>query len=165
MGREPGGHNAPMLSFHLGAVSPDAPSEGQAWQPVGVGVDVVHLPRVAESLACFGERFVRRLFTPQEALDAGSDPVLRVERLAARFAAKEAALKAFGLADAGVNWREFEVVRLPSGAPVLRVHGRAAALLRQRGLSHWALSLSHDGDHAVAVVALVQPSLPAGPAP
>jgi holo-[acyl-carrier protein] synthase len=91
--------------------------------------------------------------------------VLRVERLAARFAAKEAAVKAFGLADAGVNWRDLEVERLPGGAPVLRVHGRAAEVLRARGIAHWALSLSHDGDHAVAVVAIVQPLMPRPPAP
>jgi holo-[acyl-carrier protein] synthase len=151
-----------MLSFHLsvapGACGPLAAADGQAWAAPGLGVDLVHLPRVAQSLDTFGERFVRRLFTPREAEDAGTDPLLRVERLAARFAAKEAAIKAFGLADVGVNWHDLEVERLPGGAPVLRVHGRTAQVLRARGVAHWALSLSHDGDHAVAVVAIVQPA-------
>lgn len=164
-----GGHNGAMLSFHLGSAAGSAgvpcAADGQPWWPVGLGVDLVHLPRVAQALDAFGERFVQRLFTAQEALDAGAQPVVRVERLAARFAAKEAAIKAFGLAEVGVNWRDLEVARLPDGAPVLRVHGRAAAVLQSRGVAHWALSLSHDGDHAVAVVAIVQPAVPAQAAP
>ncbi len=151
-----------MLSFHLSvapaACGPLAAADGQAWMAPGLGIDLVHLPRLAQALDTFGERFVRRLFTPREAADAGADPVLRVERLAARFAAKEAAIKAFGLADVGVNWHDLEVERLPGGAPVLRVHGRAARVLQDHGIAHWALSLSHDGDHAVAVVAIVQPA-------
>ena len=131
----------------------------------GLGVDLVHVPRISQALETFGDRFLRRLFTTGEARDAGVDPMVRVERLAARFAAKEAAIKAFGLTEVGVDWRDLEVERLPGGAPVLRVHGRVADVLRSRGIAHWALSLSHDGDHAVAVVAIVQPAATAPDAP
>ncbi|TBO27906.1 holo-[acyl-carrier-protein] synthase [Aquabacterium lacunae] len=158
-----------MLSAHQLQVSCadlfGAVSGGHAGKAPGLGVDLVHVPRIARALDTFGERFLRRLFTAVEARDAGSEPMLRVERLAARFAAKEAAIKAFGLAEVGVSWRDLEVERLPGGVPVLRVHGRAAEVLRSRGIAHWALSLSHDGDHAVAVVAIVQPAVSAPSAP
>lgn len=115
-----------------------------------LGIDVVHISRVQESLACFGERFMRRLFTTDEVAYATSVPELTAQRLAARFAAKEAALKAFGLCEAGVDWRELEVRRLPQGACELALHGKARALA---GAERSELSLSHDGDYAMAVVA------------
>ena len=80
---------------------------------VGVGIDLVRVSRVAASLAQFGERFLRRVFTEAEIAYATSSPGLTAERLAARFAAKEAAIKALGLADQGVGWRQIEVQRLP----------------------------------------------------
>jgi holo-[acyl-carrier protein] synthase len=123
----------------------------------GVGIDLVRVSRIAESLEHFGDRFLDRIFTPAEVAYAGSAsaPSVTHERLAARFAAKEAALKAFGLVDAGVSWRELEVVREPSGACVLRLHGRARELAGQGSA---ALSLSHEGDLATAVVVTFHPT-------
>jgi holo-[acyl-carrier protein] synthase len=114
---------------------------------VRVGVDLVRVSRVAESIASFGERFVRRIFTDDEIAYARSAPGLVAERLAARFAAKEAAKKALGLV-AGVGWRDIEVRRAPGGAVELALHGPAAAA----GPQGLALSLSHEGDYAIAVV-------------
>jgi len=132
----------------------------KGWHAPWLGVDVVQVSRIAESLSAFGERFTRRLFTPQEVLDAGNDSRVRLERLAARFAAKEATLKAFGWCHLGLCLRDIEVQRQASGACVLVLQGRAAELAQQQGITQWALSLSHDGDHAVAVVAATLPSQP-----
>lgn len=149
-------HDLKMLQphFHLSSASPQMlPLDRVEWQPSFLGIDLVDVRRIRDSLAEFGERFESRLFTDQERMDAGTDPLVKVERLAARFAAKEAALKAFGLGAVGVNWRELEVVRRADGAPTLQVHGKAAIHLRRIGATHWALSLSHDGDQAIAIVA------------
>ncbi len=119
---------------------------------VGVGIDLVRVSRVAASLAQFGERFLRRVFTEAEIAYATSSPGLTAERLAARFAAKEAAIKALGLADQGVGWRQIEVQRLPSGSCRLVLHGAAHAAAADAGVSELAVSLSHEGDYATAVV-------------
>jgi holo-[acyl-carrier protein] synthase len=101
---------------------------------VRVGIDLVSVPRIAESIATFGERFLRRVFTPGElAYAAGS-----AEKLAARFAAKEAVKKALRLD--GVGWTEIEVVRGDDGAPHAVFGGREVAI-----------SMSHEGDYATAI--------------
>ncbi|HEY2748333.1 MAG TPA: holo-ACP synthase, partial [Polyangia bacterium] len=116
-----------------------------------VGVDLVRVSRVAESLASFGERFLRRVFTDGEIAYATATPALAAERLAARFAAKEAAFKALALADHG-SWRDIEVTRAPSGACALALHGAARAAADEAGVVELAVSLSHEGDYATAVV-------------
>lgn len=123
---------------------------------LSVGIDVVHIPRMAESLRDFGERFERRLFTDAELAHAHASESACTERLAARFAAKEAALKALGLAHIGLNLKDIEVVRADTGACTLRLHGRAHDLAHDSGVSQLSVSLSHDGDHASAVVAVVR---------
>src|SRR5882672_9538089 len=90
-----------------------------------VGIDLVQVSRVAESMDRFGERFLRRIFTDAEIAYAVSAPALTSTRLAARFAAKEAARKALGLD--GIGWRQIEVQRAPTGAVELVLHGAAAA--------------------------------------
>jgi holo-[acyl-carrier protein] synthase len=124
---------------------------------LSVGIDLVEIARVAESIAAFGDRYVRRVFTDAEIAYASSAPDLAAQRFAARFAAKEAAKKALGLAggDVAVGWRDLEVVRAPSGAVSLALHGAAAALASPSAL---ALSISHDGDYATAVVVAQAPS-------
>lgn len=123
-----------------------------------VGLDVVDIRRVSESIERFGPRFAQRLFSDDEIAYAQSGEGQAAERLAARFAAKEAAIKAFDLAELGVGWRDIEVQKLPSGACRLALHGRAAAEAQRLGVSEIALSLSHDGDFAAAVVtALLAP--------
>ena len=108
-----------------------------------VGVDLVQISRIAGSLDAFGDRFLRRIYTDGELAYARRDP----ERLAARFAAKEAAKKALALD--GVGWRDLEVVRDASGACELVLHGAARAAAGSPAL---ALSMSHEGDLATAVV-------------
>lgn len=120
-----------------------------------VGVDLVQTSRVAESIATFGDRFLRRVFTEEEVTYAyAADEALAQARLAARFAAKEATIKALDLAETGVGWREIEVTRGPSGAPGIMLHGsaRAAAEAGGRAAPLLTVSLSHEGDYATAVV-------------
>ena len=119
-----------------------------------VGVDVVAMERIERAVGRFGERFLRRVFTPGE-LEYSMAGVHKWEHLAARFAAKEAASKALGTGMAGVGWTEFEVYKLPSGKPELRLHGRAAAKAAELGLTTWAVSLAHDADSKVAVATVV----------
>ncbi len=108
-----------------------------------VGIDLVLVSRIAESIATFGDRFVARVFTAGERAYAESSPELAPARFAARFAAKEAVKKALRLD--GVDWRAIEVVREPDGAPAIVLHG---ALTHHGAV---AVSLSHEGDHATAV--------------
>jgi len=126
-----------------------------------VGMDTVQVSALAASLAQFGERFVERLFTAGEQRLAGRAPPQRAERLAARFAAKEAALKAFGWSEAGLHWHQIEVVGEPGEPPRLVLHGQAAALLRSLAVTDLSLSLSHACD---LVVALARPDLAPLPA-
>ena len=117
-----------------------------------VGIDLVQLSRVSESMATFGDRFMRRVFTEGEIAYATAAPDLTPSRLAARLAAKEATIKALDLADRGVGWREIEVTRSPSGAPALVLHGNARAAAEEAGAPELSVSLSHEGDYATAVV-------------
>ncbi|MDB4969835.1 MAG: acpS [Myxococcales bacterium] len=119
---------------------------------MSVGIDLVQVSRVAASLEQFGERFLRRVFTDAEVAYANAAPALTVERLAARFAAKEAAVKALGLVERGVGWRQIEVTREESGMCRLSLHGAARDAAAEAGVVELALSLSHEGDYATAVV-------------
>lgn len=121
---------------------------------MGTGVDIVEVPRIAETIARFGERFLRRVFTEGEIryCDAKAN---RAERYAARFAAKEAALKALGTGlRHGVAWRQIEVRRQPGGRPMLALGGKAAEIAAQLGIQRASLSLSHTAQHAIAQVIL-----------
>ncbi|MCE2469997.1 MAG: holo-ACP synthase [Dehalococcoidia bacterium] len=120
----------------------------QGEDSLAVGVDIIEIERVAGTLRRFGERFLERVYTPGEAAYCRG----RAPQLAARFAAKEAVMKALGTGTHGVGWREIEVVRAPSGAPSVRLHGRAAARAASIGLERLALSLSHSRAYAVASV-------------
>ena len=120
-------------------------------QRLKVGIDLVQLSRVGESMATFGDRFLKRVFTEGEIAYATSAPDLTPARLAVRFAAKEATVKALDLAERGVGWREIEVTRAPSGAPQLLLHGNARAAAEEAGAA-LSVSLSHEGDYATAVV-------------
>ena len=126
-----------------------------------VGMDVVDIRRINESIDRFGERFVQRLFSEDEAAYAMGGDGQAAQRLAARFAAKEAAIKAFNLAEVGVNWHDIEVRKQRDGSCSLALYGKAASQAERLGVCEIALSLSHDGDYAAAVVtALVAPGLP-----
>jgi holo-[acyl-carrier protein] synthase len=117
-----------------------------------VGIDLVQISRIAESLERFGERFLRRVFTDAEVAYSTASASETASRLAARFAAKEAAIKALGLVDQPMNWRDIEVSRAPSGACEMTLRGSASTAARIKGVSELAVSLSHEGDYATAVV-------------
>ncbi|HWH85059.1 MAG TPA: holo-ACP synthase [Burkholderiaceae bacterium] len=123
-----------------------------------VGIDIAQVSAIEASLAAFGERFMRRIFREGEVAYALKAPAQTAQRLAARFAAKEAAMKAFGLSEAGVAWRDIEVTRSADGACALTLHGRAADAAQRSGCTQIALSVSHDGDYAGAVVAALAPA-------
>jgi holo-[acyl-carrier protein] synthase len=121
----------------------------------GIGVDLAQIPRLRRVLERWDERFLRRVFTEQEIAycRARRDPV---PHLAARFAAKEAVLKALGTGlSMGVNWREIEVRRARGEAPMVVLSGRCRALAQARGADRVLVSLTHDGDYALAQVLLV----------
>ncbi len=124
-----------------------------------VGIDLVRVSRIEESLARFGQRFLERLFHRDEIAYALAAPAACAQRLAARFAAKEAALKALNVAHRGVSWRDIEVRRHQDGDCALVLHGSARSAARESGLEVTSLSLTHEGDYAAAVV-LVQPHHP-----
>jgi holo-[acyl-carrier protein] synthase len=119
-----------------------------------VGVDIVAMTRIEQAVERFGERFLKRIYTPGELAYALAD-AHKWEHLAARFAAKEAASKALGTGMAGVGWKDFEVERLPSGKPTLRLNGRAAQIAEEQGLTQWSVSLAHDAEAKVAVATVV----------
>ena len=121
---------------------------------VGTGVDIAEVPRIAAAIERFGDRFVRRIFTDGEIRYCESK-ANKAERFAARFAAKEAALKAIGTGwRGGINWRDVEVTREPSGRPTLVFHGVAAEIAVKLGMRRAHLSLSHTADNAIAHVIL-----------
>ena len=119
---------------------------------VGLGTDVCPVARIAEILERHGAIFADRVFTPGELEHAGNG-VVRNERLAARWAAKEAAIKALG-APEGLRWHDMEVVNDAGGAPSLRLDGAARSLADARGVTRALLSLSHAAGVAVAIVVL-----------
>jgi holo-[acyl-carrier protein] synthase len=121
---------------------------------LGTGVDLCEVPRIEAAILRHGRRFLERIFTPLEI--AYAEPKAnRFERYAARFAAKEAGMKALGTGwRGGIAWRDFEVVNLPSGRPTLRFHGRAAAIAAKLGVRRVALSLTHTKEQALAMVIL-----------
>lgn len=121
----------------------------------GIGVDMVNIPRMREVIGRWQERFLRRVFTEAEIAycRARRDPV---PHFAARFAAKEAGLKALGTGlRLGVSWRELEVRRERGHAPELVLSGRSKELGRSRGGSRMLLALTHEGEYALAQAMLV----------
>ncbi|MHB8764488.1 MAG: holo-ACP synthase [Deferrisomatales bacterium] len=121
---------------------------------LGLGLDLVEVARIRRIREARGERFLRRVFTEAEAAGCLSrrdpDP-----GLAARFAAKEAGMKALGTGwGEGVGWRDLEVVSAPGCPPRLRLHGAAGAAAERLGVASAHLSLTHDAGVAGAVVVL-----------
>lgn len=121
---------------------------------VGTGIDIAEVPRIAESIKRFGDRFIARIFTQGEIRYCDSK-ANRVERYAARFAAKEAAMKAIGTGwNHGVSWQDIEVTRHPGGRPTILFHRKAAEFAAKLGAKHVALSLTHTKEFAMAQVIL-----------
>jgi holo-[acyl-carrier protein] synthase len=119
---------------------------------VGVGMDLIEVDRVGQAVERFGERFLRRIYHPRELEQTRGQ---RVQYLAARFAVKEALMKALGTGfSSGVRWVEAEVQNLASGQPVLLLHGRAADVARDLGADRAHVTITHTAGHAAAVVIL-----------
>jgi len=116
--------------------------------PLSSGVDLVEIQRLQDAIDRHGERFLNRIFTPQELEEVGRNSA----SLAARFAAKEAVAKALGTGIGPVNWHEIEVLRGPARQPLLYLHGAAELLARQLCLVEWSLSLSHTATLVIAIV-------------
>lgn len=117
---------------------------------MGTGIDVLEISRFAEAIARHGERFLNRIFTSAELENCQG----RVERLAVRFAAKEAFLKAVGTGFSGVTWHDVEVLTSSGGAPALHLSGNALRLAEGLGVVRTHISLSHSKITAAAVVVL-----------
>jgi holo-[acyl-carrier protein] synthase len=115
-----------------------------------VGVDVTPISRMARALERHEGRLEERLFTVAERSYCRAR-ALAPQHFAARFAAKEALLKALGV-PSGLSWHELEVVSDDSGAPRVRLHGAAAEAAQRLGITHLHLSLSHAGDQAIAFI-------------
>ena len=122
---------------------------------VGTGVDLCEISRMQQAIeAAHGRRFIERVFTAREIAYA-QRRAHPAERFAARFAAKEAGMKALGTGwRNGVTWHDLEVANLPTGKPTLLLHGVAAELARKAGAVNIALSITHTKDQALAMVIL-----------
>ena len=121
---------------------------------VGTGVDLAEVPRVRHLVERYGRRFIERIYTASE-IAYVERKANRFERFAARFAAKEAGMKAIGTGwRHGVTWQDFEVANLPSGKPTLRLHGVAARVAEKLGVRNVSLSLTHTAELGMAHVIL-----------
>jgi holo-[acyl-carrier protein] synthase len=121
---------------------------------VGTGVDLAEVPRIRASIERYGEKFIRRIYTPAE-IAYVERKANKYERYAARFAAKEAGMKAIGTGwRHGVTWQDFEVANLRSGKPTLLFHGVAAGFAEKLGVKHVSLSITHTAGLGMAHVIL-----------
>ena len=121
---------------------------------VGTGVDLAEVPRIQASIERYGEKFIRRIYTPKE-IAYVERKANKFERYAARFAAKEAGMKAIGTGwRRGVTWQDFEVANLPSGKPTLLLHGVAASFAEKLGVRNISLSITHTSELGMAHVIL-----------
>lgn len=126
--------------------------DSEAAGPVEVGIDDIEIDRIAQTLVRFGQRFLKRVFTPRESERYGKRPA----ELAARFAAKEATMKALGTGIRGVHWRDIETLPNRRGKPVVILHGTAKARAELLGLRHFSISLTHSRTNAFATVIAIK---------
>ncbi|MGI8746346.1 MAG: holo-[acyl-carrier-protein] synthase [Bryobacteraceae bacterium] len=121
---------------------------------VGTGIDLTEVDRIRAAIERHGARFIDRIYTGNEIAYVESK-ANRFERYAARFAAKEAGMKAIGTGwRRGVRWQDFEVANLPTGQPTLKLHGVAAEQAAKLGVRNVALSITHTALQGMAFVIL-----------
>jgi holo-[acyl-carrier protein] synthase len=121
---------------------------------VGTGIDLAEVNRIGAAIERYGNRFLDRIYTAAE-IAYVERKANRHERYAARFAAKEAGMKAIGTGwRRGVRWKDFEVINLASGQPTLQLHGVAAKVADTMHVRHIALSLTHTAMQGMAIVIL-----------
>ncbi|MDQ7841282.1 MAG: holo-ACP synthase [bacterium] len=116
---------------------------------LGLGTDMVEVDRIERAVARWGEAFVCRIYTTAE-IERARPLLVRGPRLAARFAAKEAVMKALGVGRRGMAWREIEILNDDQGRPLVCLHGGAQRIADQQGVVSVLVTLSHTHDHAVA---------------
>jgi phosphopantetheine--protein transferase-like protein len=136
-----GGHEQPP-EVGGGAPRPNPPDG-----TTELGIDIIKVARIRDTLARFGRRFSNRVLTVAERRYVRDRP----ETMAGRWAAKEAVSKVLGLGVRGIGWQDIEVERLPTGQPAVKLHGRAALRAEQLGMGRIALSISHESEYAVAI--------------
>ena len=112
-----------------------------------IGVDIIEIGRIDRAIARWNDSFLKRIYTRAE-LESHHN----VPSLAARFAAKEAVMKALGTGTRGTNWRDIEILANGDGAPAVILHGRALERSKEIGIARFYISLSHSREYAVAFV-------------
>ncbi len=117
-----------------------------------VGIDLVSVDAIGEAVRDHGDRYLQRLYTEAELRDCRSDHGVALERLAVRFAAKEATLKVLRPSDQGISWKSMEVVKHPTGWVGISLSGSAARIAEAEGLGGFVLSVAHEENYATAVV-------------
>lgn len=117
-----------------------------------IGTDICSVSRIERAHERFGDRFLRRIMTDKEIQYTKRAPRQTYQRIAGRFAAKEATVKALGTGWVGVDWKEVEISNLASGEPILLLHGRAEKRARALGLTQFEVSISHEREFAIAFV-------------
>jgi holo-[acyl-carrier protein] synthase len=113
-----------------------------------IGVDIIEIDRIRETVFRWGERFLRRVYTAAEIEVCGG----KAESLAARFAGKEAAIKALSTPGSAIGWRDIEILPGKEGKPLIRLHGQARVQAAKLELDGLEISLSHSRDNAIAMV-------------
>ncbi len=111
------------------------------------GIDTIEIARLANLKQEIRTRFLKRVFTELELTQAHD----QFENLSSVFAAKEAVSKALGTGIGFVSWQDIEIIHLPTGEPTVHLHGNAALVADQKGLTEWSVSISHDRDKAIAM--------------
>src|SRR3990167_8663933 len=119
---------------------------------VKIGTDICQLNRVKSVYKKYGKRFLTRILTENEIKYITSNKKNLINRLAGRYAAKEATSKVLGTGLRGVYFKEIEILREPSGAPKIVLHKRAKLKAKEKGLSSFEVSISHERDFAIAIV-------------
>ena len=130
-----------------GAGGPAAAVPAPPPETTELGIDIIRVSRIKDSLERFGDRFTNRVLTPVERAYVRGRP----ETMAGRWAAKEAVSKVLGLGVRGIGWRDIEIERRPTGQPAVKLHGRASRRAAQLGMSRVAVSISHESEFAVAI--------------
>jgi holo-[acyl-carrier protein] synthase len=154
--RQPGTPIPDWLFGPAGVAGLPAPLHPPQGVNVAVGIDIIEVGRVRKVLEKHGERFLSRVFTPNEVRQCRG----KVSRLAGRFAAKEAISKALGTGLHGVAWREMEVVQLRSGRPTVTLHGNSKRRAELLGISAFDVSIADLAEFSIAIAVAVQTVLP-----
>jgi len=154
--RQPGAAIPDWLFGPAGVAGLPAPLSPPQGVNVAIGIDIIEVDRVRKVYEHHGERFLKRVFTEAEVLQCRG----KANRLAGRFAAKEAISKALGTGLHGVAWREMEVVQLRSGRPTVTLHGNAKRRAQLLGISAFDVSIADLKDFSIAVAVAIQTTLP-----